>query len=218
MNKTYPRRMPVFAAAALGTAMLLAAAPLFAQQAEQASEAPQDQQAAQDQKPAGAAQDQEPAGAAQDQEPAGAAQDQEPAGAAQDQKPGEEPQARQAEDGRTLEEILSGQPPLTAEDVPAAIALITAVSGPDGPQAVAVAAAKHGLTRDRATYLVAKFLAGLKILSSPPVSPDSVELPFWSSAAVPSFDELEVIKANADELLLILSHAKAQAGGPSEAP
>ncbi|MDR3154657.1 MAG: hypothetical protein LBW85_10420 [Deltaproteobacteria bacterium] len=104
-------------------------------------------------------------------------------------------------EAQTLTEVLTGQPALTEAEIPAALELLKAGQSQDSAnQAMSTVIEQHGITQERAMYLVTKLLTFLDLSVQPNVSPGEVAARFGSPLALPTPEEVETLKPHAREI------------------
>ncbi|MDR3154656.1 MAG: hypothetical protein LBW85_10415 [Deltaproteobacteria bacterium] len=108
--------------------------------------------------------------------------------------------AASALQAQNLEEVLRAQPPLTEADVSTAVALLRAAQDPAGAAAVRDVAESRGLTPERTAYLVTKLSTGAELLVRPNISRDELSTRFGTPLAIPTAEELEILRAHRAEI------------------
>ncbi|MDR1042085.1 MAG: hypothetical protein LBR80_18330 [Deltaproteobacteria bacterium] len=99
----------------------------------------------------------------------------------------------------TLETVLQGQPPLTEEELPAAVEILIDLDA-DGSGYDRIGA-KYGLDRNRLIYFANKLTAGMWMLDPDFNAPaEDVAMALGTPLALPSPEELALIGSHYDEI------------------
>ncbi|MDR1037940.1 MAG: hypothetical protein LBT40_15660 [Deltaproteobacteria bacterium] len=103
--------------------------------------------------------------------------------------------------------LFEGQAPVTKADVPAALAAMREMGKDDmDPARMAAIAGENGITEERLAFLIIKFLSGAALLSPNGPTTSEVAAQMGSPLAVPTPDELEVIRGVYDQIVEVLKN------------
>jgi hypothetical protein len=103
--------------------------------------------------------------------------------------------------------MFEGQPPLTRDDVPAALDCLQEMKNDEPrPERMADIAAMHGVTVERLAYLSARFMTGAALLMDGGPTREEIVEQAGTPLALPTPDELEVIRGALDDILQIILH------------
>ncbi|MDR1079409.1 MAG: hypothetical protein LBQ79_00215 [Deltaproteobacteria bacterium] len=107
--------------------------------------------------------------------------------------------ASQAAAQDTVPRIFRDQPPLTRDDLPAALEIARTDFAALSEDDMTAFAARLGITRDRVMYIGIKMAAGLVLLRSG-ATEEQAARSFGGRAALPTPEELEVLRGAEDSI------------------